>query len=354
MYRNFFKRFLDFVLSLFALIILSPVLLVLMIVGAIAMKGNPFFTQSRPGLINKKTGKERIFNLIKYRTMSNAKDKDGNLLPDDVRLNSYGKFLRLTSLDELPELFNILKGDMSIIGPRPLLVEYLPYYTNEEHHRHDIRPGLTGLAQVSGRNLLTWETRFQKDLEYVKNVSLKTDIRIVIETLKKVLMHRDITVCPTTQLAFKSLDKERKIDGERVIKFTARFLRRYKKDMCGCLDALGKLDDVKNRLIDNMANYLSDGSAIIYGYIVDDKLVGFLWGYKIGESKIHINYFAVIDSYQNKQIGSKLLIEMLNEYNQASIELLVKKENKNAINFYKKHAFKINEYDDHNFKMIRA
>ena len=160
MYAKFFKRVFDFTLSLFALIVLSPILLILTIIGTIAMKGNPFFTQLRPGKICKKTGQEKIFKLVKFRTMSNAKDKDGNLLPDDIRLNKYGRFLRSTSLDELPELWNILKGDMSIVGPRPLAVQYLPFYTEEESKRHSVRPGLTGLAQVSGRNSLKWEEKF--------------------------------------------------------------------------------------------------------------------------------------------------------------------------------------------------
>lgn len=192
MYANFFKRFFDFTLSLIAIIVLSPVLLILTIVGAIAMGGNPFFTQERPGRIDKKTGKERIFRMVKFRTMSNARDKDGNLLPDDVRLNAYGRFLRSTSLDELPELFNILIGDMSIVGPRPLLVEYLPYYTEEERHRHDVRPGLTGWAQVNGRNNIEWDKRFQLDVEYVRNITFINDVNIILLTVKKVLGKSDV------------------------------------------------------------------------------------------------------------------------------------------------------------------
>ncbi len=192
MYAHFFKRFFDFMLSLIALAILSPILLILIIVGAIAMRGNPFFTQLRPGKKGK-DGKERIFRLIKFRTMSNAKDKEGNLLPDDVRLNKYGKFLRSTSLDELPELINILKGDMAIVGPRPLLVEYLPYYTETEQKRHTIRPGLTGWAQVNGRNSLDWDSRLAKDVEYVEHVSLFFDIKILFLTVKKVLSHSDVS-----------------------------------------------------------------------------------------------------------------------------------------------------------------
>lgn len=194
MYAKLFKRLMDFTLSLIALVVLSPVLLVLIIVGAIAMRGNPFFVQPRPGKKDK-NGKERIFRLIKFRTMDNRKDKDGNLLPDDVRLNKYGRILRSTSLDELPELFNILVGDMSIVGPRPLLVEYLPYYTEEERHRHDVRPGLTGWAQVNGRNNIgSWEERFAYDLEYIHNLTFAMDIKVVLKTVSKVIKRSDIQV----------------------------------------------------------------------------------------------------------------------------------------------------------------
>ena len=191
MYSNFFKRIFDFFLSLFALIVLSPVLLVLMIIGAVAMKGNPFFTQLRPGKISKKTGKEKIFKLIKFRTMSNAKDKDGNLLPDSLRLNAYGRFLRSTSLDELPELLNILVGNMAIVGPRPQLVRDLVFMTDEQRARHSVRPGLTGLAQVNGRNNITWEEKFDYDLKYISKITLFGDLKIIIKTALKVLKRSD-------------------------------------------------------------------------------------------------------------------------------------------------------------------
>lgn len=193
MYAKFFKRLIDFTLSLIALIVLSPILPILMIVGAIAMGGNPFFTQLRPGKINKKTGKEKIFKLVKFRTMSNKKDKDGNLLPDDVRLNKYGRVLRSTSLDELPELWNILKGDMSIVGPRPLLVKYLPLYNSEQRHRHDVRPGLTGYAQAHGRNAVSWEDKFAMDVWYTRNVSFKLDVKIIWDTVMTVLKRDGIS-----------------------------------------------------------------------------------------------------------------------------------------------------------------
>ena len=210
MYAHFFKRFFDFWLALIALLVLSPLLIILTIVGAIAMKGNPFFTQLRPGRIDKKTGKERIFKLVKFRTMSNAKDDQGNLLPDSVRLNKYGNFLRATSLDEIPEAWNILIGDMSWIGPRPWLPSYLPRFTSWEHQRHYVRPGLTGLAQVSGRNALTWKKRFEKDIEYVNNISLLLDIKIIFWTVKKVFVREGIDFKNTETIAeyFENRDKE--------------------------------------------------------------------------------------------------------------------------------------------------
>lgn len=186
MYRHFFKRVLDIACSFLALAVLSPVFLVLTVLGAVKMHGNPFFTQNRPGY------KEKTFKMIKFRTMSNEKDENGKFLPDEVRLNKYGKFLRSTSLDELPELINILIGDMSVIGPRPLAVSYLDYYTEEEHHRHDVRPGLSGLAQVSGRNAISWEQKFAYDIEYVNNVSLALDIKIIIRTVVNVIKREGI------------------------------------------------------------------------------------------------------------------------------------------------------------------
>lgn len=186
MYAKYFKRDIDIILSLCALIVLSPLLIVLTIIGAICMKGNPFFVQKRPGK------NERIISLLKFRTMTNEKDKDGKLLPDEIRLVPYGKFLRSTSLDELPSLINIFIGDLSIIGPRPLLIEYLPWYTEREKHRHDVRPGLTGWAQVNGRNTVDWDRRFQLDVEYVNNISFRFDLKIFFLTIQKVLKRSDI------------------------------------------------------------------------------------------------------------------------------------------------------------------
>lgn len=190
LYKQFFKRFWDIVFSFLALIILSPLFLILIIIGAIAMKGNPFFIQKRPGKKDK-NNKEKIFPLIKFRTMSNAKDKNGNLLPDEKRLNRYGKFLRSTSLDELPETLNIFVGHMSIIGPRPQLIKDLIFMNDEQRHRHDIRPGLSGLAQVNGRNNITWEQKFEYDLVYIRRVSLIFDIGLILKTLLKVFIREN-------------------------------------------------------------------------------------------------------------------------------------------------------------------
>lgn len=185
MYRKFVKRLLDIIISLTGITVLSPILLILCILVRIKLGSPVIFTQQRPGK------NEKIFKLCKFRSMTDARDDEGNLLPDEVRLTSFGKKLRATSLDELPELFNILKGDMSLIGPRPLLVRYLPYYTEEERHRHDVRPGLTGLAQVNGRNALNWKARFAYDLEYVRNCSFLMDVRVFVMTIGKVLKHSD-------------------------------------------------------------------------------------------------------------------------------------------------------------------
>lgn len=187
MYAKCVKRLLDIVLSFAALAVLSPFLLILTVVGAIVMKGNPFFTQPRPGKY------EKIFKLIKFRTMTCETDGDGNLLPDEQRLTGYGKFLRSTSIDELPELINILIGDMSIIGPRPLLVQYLPLYNDEQRHRHDVRPGLSGLAQVNGRNTVSWEQKFAYDVEYVNNITFLGDVKIVWQTVVNVLKREGIS-----------------------------------------------------------------------------------------------------------------------------------------------------------------
>jgi len=186
MYKNYIKRILDFLLSGIVLIILAIPLIIVGLLIKVQLGSPILFRQKRPG----KNGK--IFEIIKFRTMNNTKDENGNLLPDDLRLTKFGKFIRSTSIDELPELINILKGDMSIVGPRPLLVEYLDLYNEEQKHRHDVRPGLTGLAQVNGRNCITWETKFKYDIEYVNNITFVNDCKIILKTIEKVLLREGI------------------------------------------------------------------------------------------------------------------------------------------------------------------
>lgn len=193
-YERFIKRPLDCFLSCGALIVLSPVLLFISIMGVIKMKGNPFFTQDRPGRIDPHTGKERIFKLIKFRTMSDERDSNGNLLPDEKRLSSYGKALRASSCDELGELLNIIKGDMSIVGPRPQLVRDMVFMTPEQRQRHTVRQGLTGLAQCNGRNGLSWENKLQYDIDYIENgITFIGDVKIILQTVEKVFKKEGIT-----------------------------------------------------------------------------------------------------------------------------------------------------------------
>ena len=186
MYAKYMKRMLDFLIALVGLVVASPILLIVAVLVRTKLGSPVLFIQERPGK------DEKTFKLYKFRSMSDARDEQGNLLPDKDRLTSFGKMLRATSLDELPELFNILKGDMSLIGPRPLLVSYLPWYTEREQLRHTVRPGLTGLAQVSGRNFLAWDKRLEKDVEYVEHLSFEMDLKILFMTVKKVLCKEDV------------------------------------------------------------------------------------------------------------------------------------------------------------------
>lgn len=187
MYKHFFKRFFDFFLSLIALIVLSPIILVIALLVKLKLGSPIIFRQTRPGK------NEKIFTMYKFRTMTDAVDENGNLLPDEERLPKFGKLLRSTSLDELPELFNILKGDMSIVGPRPLLVKYLPLYNEQQKHRHDVRPGFTGYAQVNGRNSISWEEKFDLDVYYTQHVTFCMDVMIILKTIKVVLFREGIT-----------------------------------------------------------------------------------------------------------------------------------------------------------------
>ena len=201
MYMNCFKRIFDFCLSALALVVLSPVMLVTAVLVRVRLGSPVFFRQERPGR------DEKLFRLLKFRTMTDGRDEEGNLLPDELRLTGFGRMLRSTSLDELPELFNILRGDMAVVGPRPLLVRYLPYYKLEERIRHSVRPGLTGLAQISGRNNLGWDERLALDAEYARHITLAGDVRIILRTVGKVFRRSDIA--SGEQLLMQDLDRER-------------------------------------------------------------------------------------------------------------------------------------------------
>ena len=201
MYNNFLKRILDFTAALIGLLILSPIMLILVIILFFVNNGSPFFLQERPGK------NQKIFKIIKFKSMSDKKDSNGELLPDEFRRTKFGTFIRKTSLDEIPQLLNILIGDMSLVGPRPLKVNYLPYYTKEEQIRHTVRPGITGLAQVSGRNKLNWEEKLSLDIEYVKNLSFLNDVVIILKTIKKVIMPSNIEF-PTDMPNLEELRKQ--------------------------------------------------------------------------------------------------------------------------------------------------
>ena len=194
LYPKYIKRILDVFFSGLAMILFSWLYAIVALLVRVFLGKPVIFSQLRPGRNDPKTGKEKPFRLYKFRSMKNLKDKNGNELPDDARLTKFGRILRSTSLDELPEAWNIFKGDMSVVGPRPLLMEYLPYYTEEEHHRHDVRPGLTGLAQVNGRTAVSWQKKFSYDLEYVKRCSFRLDLEIILKTVIKTIKKSDIYV----------------------------------------------------------------------------------------------------------------------------------------------------------------
>ena len=207
-YRKYIKRPMDFILSLIAIIVLSPVMLIVALLVRINLGSPVIFKQERPGL------NEKIFTMYKFRTMTYERDENGELLPDRERLTKFGKFLRSTSLDELPELFNILKGDMSIVGPRPLAVIYLPYYNEREKLRHTVRPGLTGLAQINGRNTVNWEDRFNFDIKYVENITFLLDMSIILKTLLKVFKREGVAVRGTTEIVSFHIYRQAQIDKE--------------------------------------------------------------------------------------------------------------------------------------------
>lgn len=210
MYRKYFKRPMDFILSLLAIIALLPVFIIIAVLVRIKLGSPIIFKQKRPGL------HEKIFILYKFRTMKDERDENGNLLPDSLRLTKFGQFLRFTSLDELPELFNILKGDMSIVGPRPLMIQYLPYYSNEEKRRHEVRPGLSGLAQINGRNATTWEQRFKYDIQYIDTITFLGDIKIIFLTIIKVFKREGVTIVDKSFLEDFDIERRQLFENQKI------------------------------------------------------------------------------------------------------------------------------------------
>lgn len=352
MYEKYIKRFFDFVLSLFAIIILSPLLVFITILVKIKLGDPVIFKQQRPGR------NEKIFTLYKFRTMLDAYDEKGKLLSDKLRMTSFGNQLRRSSLDELPELFNILKGDMSIVGPRPLLVRYLPYYKENERHRHNVRPGLTGLAQIKGRNFLNWEERFAMDCQYAHNVTITSDIKIILITIKKVLARNDIMSLDVdkAKLDFKNLDVERAnlVNHEVIIKrLIIDDIYSQKETLVSLLQMV--LNE-NHKMVseadtfhyyENMLRFTKDETAIILGAFDKEMLCGFHWCYErneFGERRLHSCFIAIEKEYQNQNIGSRFyqaMCETAKKMGIDTIEAMCTFKNLVTMEFHEKNGFEV-------------
>lgn len=336
-YEKCFKRLIDFMCSLCAVLLFFWLYAILIILGTICMRGNPFFIQERPGK------EEKIFKLIKFRTMDNRKNSNGELLPDEVRLNKYGRFLRTTSLDELPELFNILKGDMSIVGPRPLLIRYLPFYSYEERTRHAVRPGLTGLAQVNGRNNLEWDERLNFDVVYVSKITFLGDLKIIRDTVVKVLNRSDIA--SGDELVIKDLDVEREItikniDISEIVKFEEN-IRRAMEESNALNFPENDSFDSKSRFAE-LYEYMRIGSAKILIAFENNKFAGYAWYFNKDINRIHLNEIAVLKSMRGRHVGTALIkyLEDIAEHNdKEEIELFCMESNESAGKFYMTNDF---------------
>ena len=344
MIYNIVKRIFDLLLSSMALFILSPVILVIAMLIRIKLGSPIIYKQKRIGK------DEKIFTIYKFRTMKEERDDKGNLLSEDMRLTRFGRFLRSTSLDEVPELFNIIKGEMSIIGPRPLLQRYLNYYTEEERIRHNIRPGLSGLAQVSGRNTTEWSERFQYDIEYVNNCNFLLDISILIRSLFLVISRKNITV--GSGHLMKDLDIER--GGvinyiqmtEKEVYYYQNIIREYIWDILNTnFTNQISLEDME-LIFQKMLYYTRDHSAIIIGAFQKHNLLGFIWAYKrevFHEERYHVNHVVVHPEFRSFGIGSKLLDcikEIAIENKIEKIELIVTASNDKVRSMYDKLGYK--------------
>ena len=340
MYKKYIKRFLDIVLSSIAIIVLFPIIIVIGILVGVDLGFPIIFKQKRIGK------GEKEFELYKFRTMNNKTDESGIALSDKNRVTKLGNFLRNYSLDELPELINILKGDMSIVGPRPLLVRYKNFYTNNEKIRHTVRPGLTGVAQVHGRNLDLWDVRLKLDVEYVQNITFKNDIKIIFQTLYMVFTKKGVVI--RDESLMKDLDEERK-DKIEIHELTVEQIKLNKNKIVlfiKKLEEIAGIENESNKVWNNIIKYKKDKSAKIYGaFDFEKNLIGFIWFYKLN-NKIHINYFYIDERYRRCGIGKKLIEEAYKygkEVGINTIDLNVYMRNINAINFYKKQGFKCEE-----------
>lgn len=321
-YEKFMKRPLDCFLATCALIALSPVMGITALLVRIKLGSPVLFKQDRPGKIDSSTGKERIFRLYKFRSMSDEKDENGELLPDELRLTKFGKILRSTSLDELPELINIIKGDMAIVGPRPLAMQYLPYYNAEERQRHSVRPGLTGLAQVNGRNSANWPQRFKYDITYVNHISLKNDLFIVLKTIYKVFQRKDIAVRGTGRLM--DFDKYRRLENKLINRYDGNHyvkLRWIEENDAQTLMELNNNIEIASRVLGTpkkvsyaeqliwMAKIAEEKNTVRMMIEYDGSAVGTIiissidFNNKTGNINIKI-----LPQYHGKKIGTKALI----------------------------------------------
>ena len=349
-YQQFVKRCLDVMLASAVLIILSPMILITAVFVRIFLGSPIIFKQERPGR------NEKLFRLYKFRTMIDKRDEKGNLYPDEQRLTKFGRILRTTSLDELPELLNIIKGDMSIVGPRPLLERYLPYYKKEERIRHSIRPGLTGLAQISGRNNLSWDERLYLDVKYVRNITFVNDCNIILKTVGKVLKRSD--VASGKQLIMQDLDVERfwmkakdnNINDIAEIKYkelSSEDIGIYKKSLIYLMEIVlydnltqDYPDDLAEQYVQKMPGYIQDGSAIIVGGFFKDNLIGFSWAYEMniyGERRLHIDMIGVEPQFRKRGIAHSLFQVQVQEAIRREIriiEAMVTRANENSYNWF--------------------
>lgn len=351
MYKTYIKGILDFTAAFVGLILLSPIVILSIIFLYFVNQGKPFFFQPRPGKNSK------IFYIIKFKTMNDKRDENGNLLPDSKRITKIGAFIRKTSMDEIPQLINVLKGDMSLVGPRPLLIKYLPFYTERENLRHSVRPGITGWAQVNGRNTLNWDSRLEYDAYYVENLSFLFDVKILIKTIKKVVKSENVVV--DTNSFFKDLDEEREINFksaekpyqlESIIKLHQLILK-------------GTLLENKNIYYDsNYEKFLTKVFELQnnHFFVVERNsiIIGFAH-FKIIDDFIFLNNIAISESVNNIGLGKKLLFysykNLINQYSQINnFKLDVFQSNTKALNWYKTMGFeeeKRNEWYQLNSKL---